>query len=77
MVLELLFVVYFLVSVLPVCFTALVVCFAVFDDSLMAFFDGVDVADVFDEEEEVSTELAMPNWSDHWKSPVFAMILRP
>lgn len=39
-------------------------------------FDLVDVAAGVDEE-EVLMEFAMPNWSDHWKSPVFAMILRP
>lgn len=61
------------------CFTALPVSFTDFADpsadSLTAVFDGVDAA--ADVDEETLMELAMPNWSDHWKSPVSAMILRP
>ena len=51
-------------------------CFTAFADSFTAIVDAVGAA-AGDDGEEVLTGFEMPNWSDHWKSPVFAMILRP
>ena len=86
-VLEILFVWCVLTSTVPIVsricpldvgFTALVAPFVAFVDSFMAFaVDGADAADGVEEEDGLLMELEMPNGSDHWKSPVSAMILRP
>ena len=51
--------------------------FTAFADGSKAFFDDVGASAGIDEEEGALMEFEIPNWSDHWKSPVSAMILRP